>query len=121
MTNNPTLPVIVDALNTGQQVAAQAEAQLRSSPYLPLRKLRCEYNEGVLTIRGQVPTFYLKQLAQTRIRQVPGVEEINNRVEVAWPRPTPVASARAAVALHLKSLHRVPSPLSRRRERRSTC
>jgi len=62
----------------------QAGSLLRASPYLPLRKLTCEYHEGVLTIRGRVPTFYLKQLAQANLQKLALAEEINNQVEVVW-------------------------------------
>ena len=41
-----------------------------------------EHHEGVLTIRGRVPTFYLKQLLQTVLKRVDGVERINNHVDV---------------------------------------
>jgi hypothetical protein len=41
-----------------------------------------EHHEGVLTVRGRVPTFYLKQLLQTALKRVDGVERINNRVDV---------------------------------------
>jgi hypothetical protein len=37
---------------------------------------------GVLIVEGAVPTFYLKQLLQTILRNVEGVEQIINRVEV---------------------------------------
>ena len=67
------------------QAVVQAEALLRASPYLPLRNLICEYHEGVLTIRGRVPTFYLKQLAQAYLQKLAIAEEINNQVEVVWP------------------------------------
>jgi osmotically-inducible protein OsmY len=40
----------------------------------------------VLTLRGQVSSFYLKQVAQTVVRKLPGVEECVNRIEVALPR-----------------------------------
>jgi hypothetical protein len=41
-----------------------------------------EHHEGVLTVRGRVPTFYLKQLLQTALKRVDGVERINNQVDV---------------------------------------
>lgn len=41
-----------------------------------------EHHEGVLTVQGRVPTFYLKQLLQTALKRVDGVERINNRVDV---------------------------------------
>jgi len=59
-----------------------AQAKLAASPYAPLRRLTCDSHEGVLSIRGQVSSFYLKQLAQTAVRGVPGVEEVNNQVQV---------------------------------------
>jgi hypothetical protein len=62
--------------------AELAQAKLANSPYLPLRNLRCDDHEGVLAVRGQVPTYYLKQLAQTVVRDIPGVEVINNQVLV---------------------------------------
>ena len=41
-----------------------------------------ECSENVLVIRGCVPTFYLKQLLQTALTQVEGVERVDNRVDV---------------------------------------
>ncbi len=62
--------------------ARLAEARLRASLYAELRKVRCDFHEGVLTLRGRVPSFYTKQLAQTLAARVPGVEEVVNRIEV---------------------------------------
>jgi hypothetical protein len=33
-------------------------------------------------LRGEVPTFYLKQLAQTIAQQTPGVDRVVNRIHV---------------------------------------
>jgi hypothetical protein len=38
--------------------------------------------EGVVVIKGAVPSFYLKQLLQSLIRDVEGVRRVINRVEV---------------------------------------
>jgi hypothetical protein len=37
---------------------------------------------SVLTLRGKLPTFYLKQILQTRLRELEGVEQIDNQVQV---------------------------------------
>jgi len=63
-------------------VTRHGEAVLRKSSYLAVRRLSCDYHEGVLTIRGRVATFYLKQVAQSLLVNLEGVEEINNLVEV---------------------------------------
>ena len=71
-------------------VEADARLRLRRSGYSQLGVVSCEFHEGVLTLRGRVSTFYLKQVAQTVIRNLDGVGEINNRLEVA---PAPDDSA----------------------------
>lgn len=82
-----TKPAHADALRVGPpgggaslQIAARARARLQQSPYPLIRVLECGFHEGVLTLRGRLPTFYMKQLAQTCVRDVPGVEEVNNRI-----------------------------------------
>ena len=46
------------------------------------RNVTWEFRNGVLTLHGSVPTFYLKQMLQTRLRNLPGVDEIDNQVDV---------------------------------------
>jgi hypothetical protein len=69
-----------------QEIGEIAQAALRRSAYFELRNVSCDFSGGVLTLQGRVPTYYLKQLAQASVADVPGVVEIDNRVEVAAPR-----------------------------------
>lgn len=46
------------------------------------REVRFEFDEGGLTLRGRVPTFHLKQILQTLLRDVDGVTHIDNQVDV---------------------------------------
>jgi osmotically-inducible protein OsmY len=75
----------VEPTRAGHDAAVQSEAQslLEQSNYLALRRLRCEFQDGRLVLNGRVPTFYLKQVAQTIVRQLPAVRRIDNRVDVA--------------------------------------
>jgi hypothetical protein len=41
-----------------------------------------ECRSGVLIVRGCVPTFYLKQVLQTALKEVEGVARIDNQVDV---------------------------------------
>jgi osmotically-inducible protein OsmY len=66
-------------------VQTEAQLRLRKSGYRQLRRVSCEFHEGVLTLRGQVSSFYLKQVAQTLIGRLDGVGAINNRLDVAPP------------------------------------
>jgi hypothetical protein len=59
-----------------------AERALRSSPYLALRNVACENRDGVLTLRGCLPTYYLKQVAQAVVAPIEGVRRVVNEIEV---------------------------------------
>jgi osmotically-inducible protein OsmY len=63
--------------------ARAAELLFAQCPYGSLRDLSCEYHEGLLILKGQVPSYYLKSIAQTVARGVAGVRQIENRLEVA--------------------------------------
>ena len=45
-------------------IADIAQQKLRESPYYFLKNLTCQFNEGVLTLHGDVPIFPLKHLAE---------------------------------------------------------
>jgi hypothetical protein len=65
------------------KVEADAQRQLSESPYLPLRRVSCCFEAGVLTMRGSVSSYYLKQLAQTAVSKLHDVERIENCIEVS--------------------------------------
>lgn len=67
---------------TDVKVVRTAERRLQGSPYSALRSITCEFHEGVLVLRGQVTSHYLKQQAQETIRTVEGVIVIINIVKV---------------------------------------
>jgi hypothetical protein len=72
----------MDALGEKESVRSAVLLRLKRSPYRELRGIDCDFHEGVLSLRGRVPSFYLKQVAQTLITDVDRVVEINNRLEV---------------------------------------
>jgi len=44
-----------------------------------------EFQQGTIILSGRVPSFYLKQLLQEALRDIDGVERIDNRVDVVCP------------------------------------
>lgn len=64
-------------------VTAAARERLARCGRHGLTAIRCEHHEGVLFLRGRVPSYYLKQMAQEAVRTVAGVEEIVNCIEVS--------------------------------------
>jgi osmotically-inducible protein OsmY len=57
---------------------------LERNPYLTRRNLRFETEQGRVTLRGVVASYFQKQMAQEAIRNVEGVAEIANELEVSW-------------------------------------
>jgi hypothetical protein len=55
---------------------------LQSSGYTPLRRLRCEVTNAVVIVHGILPSYYLKQMAQTIIQRLEGIQSVMNLVEV---------------------------------------
>lgn len=65
-----------------RSIEEAAAAILRESPYPQLRQVRCEFSGGVLILHGQLPTFHLKQLAQTVVQSLDEDVDVDNRIEV---------------------------------------
>jgi osmotically-inducible protein OsmY len=66
-------------------ISELAERRLRSNPYLALKSVLCDYLNGVLFLRGCLPTYYLKQLAQEIVCGLEGVDRIDNQIQVLTP------------------------------------
>jgi osmotically-inducible protein OsmY len=55
-----------------------------SSPYPPLRKLHFVAHEGHVSLKGRVNSFHHKQVAQELLKEVEGIQQIDNELEVVW-------------------------------------
>ena len=71
-------------------IGLEAERRLRRSGYLALRDVSCDACAGVVRLRGRLPSYYLKQMAQAVVAEVEGVRRVINLIEVVAPacRPT---------------------------------
>jgi len=70
-----------------QELREVAEARLRHSAYLELRAINCEVSAGVLTLQGTVSSYYLRQVAQSLVLGLEGIDAIDNCLEVMPARP----------------------------------
>lgn len=50
--------------------------------YRSLATVYCETDGSHIVLKGETPTFYLKQVAQVIAAKVAGVESINNQIDV---------------------------------------
>ena len=69
-------------LDPQASLQAVAERGLRSSRYSALQHVSCDYQGGVLVLRGCLPTYYLKQVAQEVVAHLEGVEGVDNQIQV---------------------------------------
>jgi len=73
------------ASSSGKRIIVEAaKGRLRNSPHLATQRIWCDFDRGELVLRGQVPTFYYKQLAQEAVAGLDGVEQVVNDIEVVW-------------------------------------
>ena len=87
----PDLPMACDL--EPSRIARFAEGRLRASPYLAMRKVLCECRQQTLYLKGRLPSYYLKQLAQEAVAGLDGVTQLVNEIEVV-PRPESRRTAR---------------------------
>jgi len=66
-------------------LASRVEHALRATGYPPLRNLHVLAVEGIAILRGAVPSYYMKQIAQAAVSGVPGVSDVHNELEVVPP------------------------------------
>jgi osmotically-inducible protein OsmY len=73
-----------EGLATAKKVAEEAKHRILHQPHLTHQRIWCECDQGRLSLRGQVPSFYFKQLAQEAVVGMKGVRQIINEIEVVW-------------------------------------
>jgi hypothetical protein len=73
------------APDRGPEIHLATEAGLRQSGYLALHAVACDSRGEVVYLRGRVPSYYLKQVAQAIAGRVKGVARVVNLIEVLTP------------------------------------
>jgi osmotically-inducible protein OsmY len=68
-------------------IAESARSRLQRSSYSALKDVGCTCRDGTLELQGFLPSYYLKQVAQTLVTGVDGVTAVVNRIEVTPHRP----------------------------------
>jgi len=58
---------------------------LTANPHVPNRRqVHVEAADGRVILKGNVRSFFEKQMAQEALRRIDGVERIDNLLEVNW-------------------------------------
>jgi osmotically-inducible protein OsmY len=70
--------------DAAKEVAMAAKARIVHHPHLKGQRIWCEFDGGTLFLRGQVPSFFFKQLAQEAVLDLDCVRQVVNEIEVIW-------------------------------------
>lgn len=65
-----------------QRIAEGVRRRLQHHAHLPLRNVECECDGDVLTLRGCVCSYYLRQTAQALVADLAGSVVVVNEIEV---------------------------------------
>ena len=66
-------------------LAERVERALRATGYGPLRGIAVTVRARLVVLGGRVPSYYLKQVAQTTALAVPGTRQVRNDLDVGRP------------------------------------
>jgi len=91
-------------LTTDSQLERRVRGTLWALHVPALRFLEIEAHDGVVTLRGRVRSYYERQLAQTRARNVPGVDRVVDALTVARHVPIVLHSRVALTPAQASSL-----------------
>lgn len=65
-------------------LSEMVDSALETCPYFLRKEMDFETAEGRVVLRGEVQSYYQKQMAQEAVRRVDGVERIDNHLTVNW-------------------------------------
>jgi len=71
----------------------RVDSAIHCSPHLTGHTLQIEMRAGRVVLRGVVPSYYQKQVAQEVVRMVDGVERVDNQLEVNWTKQAALEEA----------------------------
>jgi osmotically-inducible protein OsmY len=66
-------------------LAERVERALRATGYGPLRAIEVTVRARLVILGGRVPSYHLKQVAQTAAMAVPGTGQVRNDLDVSRP------------------------------------
>jgi osmotically-inducible protein OsmY len=77
-----TLERSAEVIDRQRVILKQLKQALQTSGYAELRGLHCDCDEGILTLSGSLPSYYLKQQAQAIALRVASDFCVDNKIVV---------------------------------------
>jgi hypothetical protein len=67
-----------------EALGSAAQEALKNTGYAAIGELHCEAIDGLVLLAGELPSFYLKQIAQEAVLRAPGALSVRNLVSVNY-------------------------------------
>jgi hypothetical protein len=80
----PTSAVAMNAATLSRPLFERIHDALTTNPHVPSQLVRIEAEDGRVILKGNVKSFFQKQMAQEAVRRVDGVQQIDNLLQVNW-------------------------------------
>ena len=71
-----------DAVAVLESPVAELERRLKGCPYWSVRQLACRVEQGRVVVSGTVPSYYLKQVAESLVAKVVGLAGVDYEIDV---------------------------------------
>jgi osmotically-inducible protein OsmY len=78
----PTTAALTSSPEIASGPLAEARRRFLTADYVELHRIECHVDDDVLTLRGIVPRYYLKQRAFHVVANLAGVRQISNDIHV---------------------------------------
>lgn len=65
-----------------RQIIEAVRQALHATGYQQFQRLQVYYEHGRITLQGDLPTYYLKQVAQTVVMSISAVRDIDNDIQI---------------------------------------
>ncbi|QEG42239.1 BON domain-containing protein [Roseimaritima ulvae] len=67
-----------------EDILARVDSALKTHPHLRRVLVKSQQQQDRVVLSGNVSTFFQKQMAQEALRNIPGVQEIDNQLSVDY-------------------------------------
>ena len=78
-------------VSSDTDLANRVRLYLAHAGHRPVQFVKVEAHDGIVTLRGRVPSYYIRQLAIACTQRVAGVRAVNDQIRASIPTPRQVA------------------------------
>lgn len=108
-----SLEEMSDSDEADRELLQQVKSSLHHRGYRSVRTLEIQIERGIAVLQGRVPTFYMRQIAVECVKNVAGVTQIIDRIDVVYlidDCGVTESSEVESVTTVLSTEHRMRSP-----------